>query len=255
MQKYRSHKVVEAGQINAYATSGPHGPWADVGAERFKLPSTVFARGTPQIGDYLVQYLDGNGYLSWSPKAVFEAGYTEIGEADPVDVELVYEILERSKPEANDTRGLAEKIVRALKPYGALPPLVAVDPGPIQAPYDHGPGRVGEGGVASGKTGGHAVDLRDLPLSSTGLSIFVPVEAWGWLMGECPDRNGRWFGMGDADASASDKPKFWWRSAFRRLVEVKPMERTPTALELGAEVRRLGLTGDRPSTDYGRSRG
>lgn len=40
----------------------------------------VISRYTPKLGDYLVIYDDG--YMSVSPKAVFEAGYARIGD-DP----------------------------------------------------------------------------------------------------------------------------------------------------------------------------
>jgi hypothetical protein len=43
------------------------------------LPQEVFARGTPQLGDYLVAYNVGTDleYIAWSPAAVFEDGYTK----------------------------------------------------------------------------------------------------------------------------------------------------------------------------------
>jgi len=78
MRRYRSHKVVEAGVIRelgsgrVLVSDSPHDhidttEWIDV-------PADIFARGTPSIGvDYLVRYEDG--YVSWSPRAAFEAGY------------------------------------------------------------------------------------------------------------------------------------------------------------------------------------
>lgn len=78
MKRYVSHKIVEAGVIIGIS-QGPDidvAPWVDVeGFGRINVPRGFTARGTPEIGDYLVKYEDG--YLSWSPKEAFEQGYTE----------------------------------------------------------------------------------------------------------------------------------------------------------------------------------
>jgi hypothetical protein len=46
---------------------------------RLSVPAAVFARGLPRAGDYIVVYpstkAQPEGYISWSPKAVFEEGY------------------------------------------------------------------------------------------------------------------------------------------------------------------------------------
>ena len=69
MRRYRSHKVVEAGVVQ-HVEAGS----VTVDDEVIPVPAGIFARGTPSIGeDYLVRYEDG--YVSWSPKATFEAGY------------------------------------------------------------------------------------------------------------------------------------------------------------------------------------
>ena len=87
MKKYQSHKVVEAAQISAasFKEDGSGRVVIVGGGETndrtfdvpagFKRPNTTPAM-SPDGGDYLVRYEDG--YLSWSPKAVFEAGYTAL---------------------------------------------------------------------------------------------------------------------------------------------------------------------------------
>lgn len=84
MKRYRSHKVVEAGPIRGWGSSAEPGTLVvdlDDGGSggigtKVIAPCSIFARGDPARGDYLVRYDDG--YLSWSPKAAFEAGYSEI---------------------------------------------------------------------------------------------------------------------------------------------------------------------------------
>jgi|VirMetMinimDraft_7_1064189.scaffolds.fasta_scaffold00089_16 hypothetical protein len=80
MKKYQSHKIVEAAPIIGYTALGNYVNVEadnDDGYERIAVPGDFFARGNPDLGDYLVRY-QPDGYLSWSPKAVFEAGYTEL---------------------------------------------------------------------------------------------------------------------------------------------------------------------------------
>lgn len=72
MRKWQSHKIVEAEPIVGI---GPHSA-AVANGESIPLPDNFTARGTPEAGDYLVRYDDG--YLSWSPKKVFEEGYHSI---------------------------------------------------------------------------------------------------------------------------------------------------------------------------------
>ena len=80
LPEYRSHKIVRAAAI----TAGPVNEGTDTafvelrGGITAKMPSSVFARGTPQIGDYIVVYDDG--YVSWSPKAAFEGGYSALAD-------------------------------------------------------------------------------------------------------------------------------------------------------------------------------
>lgn len=91
MRRWQSHKIVEADDItdivNTMATKAVVTEGASaMEAERHEVPDNFFARGTPQIGDYLVRYEDG--YLSWSPKAAFESGYTLIDKPRPTIEEL-----------------------------------------------------------------------------------------------------------------------------------------------------------------------
>lgn len=85
MQRYKCHKVVEAAQISAaiFKEDGSgrvvvvgDGPTDDRTFDvpaGFKRPNAG-PKMNPNGGDYLVKYEDG--YLSWSPRAVFEDGYS-----------------------------------------------------------------------------------------------------------------------------------------------------------------------------------
>lgn len=78
MKKYRSHKIVEAAVIvGASAGENFVRVKGEGGSEKITVPDGFFARGFPEAGDYLVRY-EPDGYLSWSPRDKFEAGYTEI---------------------------------------------------------------------------------------------------------------------------------------------------------------------------------
>lgn len=86
LPKWRSHKIVEAAQINAiepdWLLLDPGGSDATRALIRVPIAPGLFARGRPKLGDYFVRYenADGSGhYDSWSPKAEFEAGYTRLG--------------------------------------------------------------------------------------------------------------------------------------------------------------------------------
>lgn len=87
MQKYQSHKIVYAGKITRLraARVGDKSVvnMIEVGGQQFEVPPEFTARGTPDIGDYLVQYPDSDNYISWSPAAVFEDGNTLIDESKP----------------------------------------------------------------------------------------------------------------------------------------------------------------------------
>ena len=77
MKTYKSHKVVEAAKITALCRNDDARGYSvecDDG-RTYNLDAKVFARGEPDLGDYLVKYRDG--YVSWSPAKEFEDGYTE----------------------------------------------------------------------------------------------------------------------------------------------------------------------------------
>lgn len=77
MQKYKCHKVVEAEILSSFYD----GVVLESG-EEVKMTSSqlnriaAMARDSKDGSGYLVKYEDG--YLSWSPKDVFEAGYSKI---------------------------------------------------------------------------------------------------------------------------------------------------------------------------------
>lgn len=78
MKRYRSHKVVEAGEISAgrFDRNGS-GMITLVDGRMIDVPPGFASRGMPSKGDFLVRYLP-DGYLSWSPRDAFLDGYTEI---------------------------------------------------------------------------------------------------------------------------------------------------------------------------------
>ena len=81
MRRYQSHKIVEAAKILGIQRMTPDGNYAvaiDDG-EGLDVPPKVFARGEPEVGDYMVRYSDG--YLSWSPAQAFEDGYILLEDA------------------------------------------------------------------------------------------------------------------------------------------------------------------------------
>ena len=77
MNRYKSHKIVEAFQIIAIHP-------ADKGAEligtdsRTLVSNTYMIKHNPQVDGYYVRYPDG--YESWSPATAFEEGYTKEAE-------------------------------------------------------------------------------------------------------------------------------------------------------------------------------
>lgn len=77
MKKYQSHKKVEAAKIEAIGI--PSG--ADVAifledGSTVLVPAIWLRKNEPEVGGYFVRYQDG--YTSYSPRQVFEAGYREI---------------------------------------------------------------------------------------------------------------------------------------------------------------------------------
>lgn len=73
LKKYQSHKIVEAALIDEVDIPRNRVRCGDLW---YAVPENFFARGIPNVGDaYFVCY-DGGKYYSWSPKVVFEEGYT-----------------------------------------------------------------------------------------------------------------------------------------------------------------------------------
>lgn len=74
--KYQSHKIVQALPLVGIS----HAEDAPEAALRFEDGSDLIVsddwlkKHNPQVGGYVVRYEDG--YLSWSPKDVFESGYS-----------------------------------------------------------------------------------------------------------------------------------------------------------------------------------
>lgn len=79
LAEYRSHKLIRAGKIIKWNIREPNTVIVeDYNGEECKIemPTNAFARGKPNLGDYIVIYSDG--YRSWSPAKVFEEGYSRI---------------------------------------------------------------------------------------------------------------------------------------------------------------------------------
>ena len=77
LPKYRSHKIVGAlkiksirSQVNGSALVTPE----DAAYGTFEVPPGYVRKHQPAVGGYFVRY--GDGYISWSPAAAFEGGYT-----------------------------------------------------------------------------------------------------------------------------------------------------------------------------------
>jgi hypothetical protein len=78
LQRYRSHKVVNAAKIagvSQYRNTG-EGGLTFVDGQQLMVSPTYMAKHAPQPGGYFVVYEDG--YESWSPAEAFEAGYTAL---------------------------------------------------------------------------------------------------------------------------------------------------------------------------------
>ncbi len=80
LARWTCHKIVSAGEIRGllYPEHGLRVRTADGRWKEIFPGEKFFARGEPALGDYFVEYEDG--YVSWSPKAAFEAGYTRIAD-------------------------------------------------------------------------------------------------------------------------------------------------------------------------------
>ena len=85
MQKFKSHKIVEAARIGGI---GQHGK--DRVLQLVNEPQNVavtaewWAKHQPQVGGYYVRYADG--YTSFSPAKAFDEGYTALVEVTTADL-------------------------------------------------------------------------------------------------------------------------------------------------------------------------
>lgn len=84
MSRYRSIKLVHAGEITEIASSGAYVKNADGSAVFRAYQSGMTVHYTPRVGDYWVAYTqDGDDYQSISPRDVFLRGYVpQVGDAD-----------------------------------------------------------------------------------------------------------------------------------------------------------------------------
>ena len=86
MPKYKSHKIVHALKIaainrqvtddNCEDDGGRMITPADEGFAPFRVSHEYVRKHSPMVGGYYVVYEDG--YVSFSPAAAFESGYTRI---------------------------------------------------------------------------------------------------------------------------------------------------------------------------------
>jgi hypothetical protein len=116
LPRWRSHKEVGAApfvRVDGRAGNGdlllavgdPQSPTV------ISAPGNIFARGTPEPGDYIVRYDDG--YMSWSPKKAFEEGYTRFSPGEP---QHVFE----GQPDARQSASVTEAVSRFRPRYRAL---------------------------------------------------------------------------------------------------------------------------------------
>jgi len=88
MQKFKSHKVVEAAKIVSIEVVVDGSALLHVadGLDNIHVSETYLAKHEPQPGGYYVRYPDG--YESFSPAEAFEDGYTAV-DAYPTPVETL----------------------------------------------------------------------------------------------------------------------------------------------------------------------
>ena len=79
LPQYKCHKVVRAGKISTVVTDLDKKllEFRVVGIKQpFGFPENMYRMRSVKAGDYLVVYEDG--YVSYSPADVFEAGYSKL---------------------------------------------------------------------------------------------------------------------------------------------------------------------------------
>ena len=83
MNRYRSHKVVDAFKIvdiSALTSGGAVLHGLNGPPERATVSAAHIAKHAPQVGGYYIRYPDG--YESWSPAEAFESGYTLVEDTE-----------------------------------------------------------------------------------------------------------------------------------------------------------------------------
>lgn len=75
MPRYKSHKTVQALEIDAADRITCRVSFVDPGYLARDLPAEMWARYQPVHGDFYVVYADG--YRSFSPRKAFLEGYTK----------------------------------------------------------------------------------------------------------------------------------------------------------------------------------
>lgn len=105
LQFYTSHKRVQAGKIQRVIVTDfgtkKRVNFVEVGGKQYDVPADFGARGVPEVGDWFIRYADG--YLSWSPAAAFEEGYTLDGEPYQSQAQRLQEGGQPGEPPANTT--------------------------------------------------------------------------------------------------------------------------------------------------------
>lgn len=93
---WKCFKIVQAGKISFMAKDEPNGKLmihAEPSNMPFEVPLDFLHRHSPEIGGYFVVY--GDGYISYSPAATFQAGYRNIelsGKENALDPVVVREL-------------------------------------------------------------------------------------------------------------------------------------------------------------------
>ncbi len=75
---YKCHKVVSAFHIASIQSKFGLFIFTDTEGNEWRAPSTFMDKHEPKTGGYIVKYEDG--YVSYSPREAFEAGYSLITE-------------------------------------------------------------------------------------------------------------------------------------------------------------------------------
>lgn len=116
MDKYRSHKVVEASKIDAVERTPTGARLTLRGGEALDVGQVYADKHAPRPGGYYVRYPDG--YESWSPADAFEQGYT-----------LIERESEDPEPDTMirwfQVRGLPSDVQDVVRPWRALAKLTA----------------------------------------------------------------------------------------------------------------------------------